>query len=225
MKKSNQFLFALGSVSVFLMVLINTDLAFEYQKIDLSDPLKNYVQTPVPTYTHIKLSGSNGYPIEIRQTGSSEMLVLRSRIDHVNYNLVADTLFIEFTGANISQHQSKEMDIPPAIILHGNILPTITATDVHCRITGFEARQLDLTTKGNSLVEIESCRFRCLNIHLSDQSELVFIHENRIDSLALNMVNTSVAILAEIDVKHIREDLGDSISIVLSNDLFSEILK
>ncbi|MEM8892712.1 MAG: hypothetical protein AAGD28_32325, partial [Bacteroidota bacterium] len=97
MKKSNQFLLILGSIILSMMLFTNFNLVGEYKKIDLSDPFKNYISLDVEPYAVLKLSGSNGYPIEVRQTDESELKFLRSRTEHVKHRIHADTLFISFT--------------------------------------------------------------------------------------------------------------------------------
>lgn len=225
MKKSNQFLLILGSIILSMMLFTNFNLVEEYKKIDLSDPFKNYISLDVEPYAVLKLSGSNGYPIEVRQADESELKLLRSRTEHVKHRIHADTLFISFTGARISKHQSQTSNSPAAIIIQRSVLPEIIMTDIHGKISDFEADEMKLSIKGNALAEIKDCQLNRMQVNISQQGHLEFFHQNSVDSLALDMANSSVAFLKQVNLQHIQQDLGDSIAIVLSNDVFSALNK
>lgn len=225
MKKSNQFLILVGLLTAFMMFFTNFNLVEEYKKIDLSDPFKNYISLKTEPYSVVKLSGSNGYPIELRQADENELKLLRSRIEHVKHSIREDTLFIEFTGARISKQQSQSSNSPAAIIIQPSTLAEIIATDIHCKISDFEAEELKLSLKGNALSEIKDCYFNHMEVSISQHGHLEFFHQNSIDSLALSMANSSVAFLKEVNLQYIQQDLGDSIAIVLSNDVFSALVE
>ncbi|MDW3647623.1 MAG: DUF2807 domain-containing protein [Bacteroidia bacterium] len=224
MKKSNEFLATLGLLIFLMMFFTNFNLVQEYKKIDLSDPFKNYISQDTEPYTVLKLTGSNGYPIEVRQADENELKLLRSRTEHLTYRIHADTLFIEFTGARISKQQSMNSTSPAAIIIQKSRLPEIIATDIHCKISDFKSEEMKLSIEGNALAEIKDCHFNRMEVGISQQGHLEFFHQNSIDSLQLNMANTSVAFLKNVNLHHIQQDLGDSIAIVLSNHVFSAFL-
>jgi len=225
MKKSNQFVILVGLLTSFMILFTNFKLVGEYKKIDLSDPFKNYVSLDTEPYTVLKLSGSNGYPIEVIQAVENELKLLRSRTEHVQYSQKSDTLFIAFTGASISKHQSMNSNSPAAIIIQTNTLPEIIATDIHCKISDFEAEEMKLSLEGNAISEIKDCLFNRMEVDISQQGHLEFFHQNRADSLVLSMANSSVAYLKQVNLNYIDQDLGDSVAIVLSNDVFSALFE
>ena len=223
-KRSNQFLAILGLLTFSILFFINLKLVEEYKKIDLSDPFKNYFSLDVEPYAVLKLSGSNGYPIEVNYAAENGLKVLRSRKNHMKHSMHGDTLCIEFTGASISKQQSQFSKTAAAILIHRNTLPKIIATDIHCRISDFDTDQLYLRLKGHALSEIKGCYLNRMKVDISQQGQLEFFHQNSIDSLELSMANTSVAFLKNVNLHHITQDLSDSVSIVLSNHVFSTLL-
>lgn len=224
MNKSNQFLAILGLLTFSMMFFTNFNLVRAYKKIDLSDPFKNYISLNTQPFAVLKLSGSNGYPIEVSYAEKNELKVLRSRTDHVQHRSIGDTLFIEFTGATVSKQQSQLSDTPPAIIVQRNMLPEIIAKDIHCKVSDFNADEMRLTIQGNALTEIKNCHLKDMKVEISQQGHLEFFQQNNIDSLALSMKNSSIAFLKEVNVHHIQQDLGDSVAIVLSNHVFSALV-
>lgn len=225
MKRSNQFLVLFGLITLAVLFLTNFNLVQEYNKIDLSDPFKNYVSLTTKPYSVLILSGSNGYPIEVRNEGGNGLKVLRSRVDHVVQNVISDTLFIEFTGANISRQQSRETNTPPSIIIQRETLPEIIAADIHGKISSFVAQKMSLTLKGDALIEIKDSHFKAMDVNLSHQAQIEFSNRNSTDSLLLTMSNTSVVFLKNINLQYIEQNLGDSISLVLSNDVFNSLVE
>jgi hypothetical protein len=225
MKRSNQFLAILGFIMLFMMLFTHFNLVHAYQEIDLSDPFKNYISLQAKPYSVIKLSGSNGYPIELNYAEENGIKVLRSRTAHVQHKSHGDTLFISFTGASISKQQSKLSNTPPAIIIHRSTLPEIVVRDVHCRINDFDRDDMQISIQGNALTEIKDCHINTMKVKVSQQGHLEFLDQNRVDSLQLNMTNSSVAFLKNVNLDHIKENLGDSVSLVLSNQVFSSLVE
>ena len=225
MKKSNLFLTILGILTCSMMVFTNFNLVEAYKEIDLSDPFKNYLSLDTQPYSVLKLSGTNGYPIEVKYADENGLKVLRSRTEHLKHSIQADTLFIEFTGARITKQQSQFSKAPAAIIIQRNTLPEIIAEDIHCRIADFEGSKMNLRIHGQALAEIKDCHLNHMQVDISEQGHLEFFHQNSIDSLQLNMANTSVAFLKNVNLRHIQQDLSDSVSIVLSNHVFSALVE
>lgn len=225
MKKSNQFLAILGLLTLLMMLFTNFNLVQAYKKIDLSDPFKNYLPFQAEPYSVLILSGSNGYPIELKSAEEDGLMVLRSRREHLKYKSHADTLFIEFTGARISKQQSQSSDAPAAIIIQRRTPPEIIAADIHCKISDFAREEMKLRIEGNALTEIKNCQLNRMKVDIHQQGHLEFFGKNKIDSLQLRMTNTSVAFLRNVNLHHIEQDLSDSIAIVLSNHVFSSLLE
>ena len=225
MTKSNQFLAMLVLLTSSMMLFTNFNLAKEYEKIDLSDPFKNYISLESKPFSVLKLLGSNGYPIEVRQSDVNEIKVLRSRIDHVIQKTHADTMSLEFTGASISKQQSQLSTSPPAIVILRTSIQEIIATDVHCKIADFAMDNMKVTVNGEALAEIADCHLSKLKAEIAQQGHLEFFHQNSIDSVQLTMKNSAVAFLKNVTLHHIDQDLGDSVSIVLSNRVFDSLIE
>ncbi|MEM6800564.1 MAG: hypothetical protein AAF696_04120 [Bacteroidota bacterium] len=225
MKKSNRFLMVLGLFTLLMMLFTNFNLVEAYKKIDLSDPFKNYISMEAQSYRVLKLSGSNGYPIEIRQADENTCMLLRSRREHVKLRIHADTLFIDFTGASISKQQSQASPTSPAIIIQTNSIQEILATDVHCRISDVSRDEMKLSLAGHALSELKDCHLNRMQLDIVQQAHMEFLHQNSIDSLELRMANTSIAFLKNVNLDHIKQDLGDSVSVVLSNYVFRDLVE
>lgn len=225
MKKSNLFITVFGLIILFGMIATNMVLKKEYQKIDLSDPFKNYISITTKPYSVLDISGSNGYPIEIIYKEIDTIKVLRSRLKHFKSSYRNDTLFIQFTGSNVSMSQRHNSNTPPGIIIEKNKLSSIHLTDVHNRLSGFSNQDLNLSLKGNSYQEIRNCMLNTLSIEMKNTSQIEFAKANTVDSLNLKMMNTSVARLENIQFRTVNPILKDSIAFVLSKETFKHILK
>ena len=225
MKKSNIYLSVVGIVIITGMFITNSILKNEYQKIDITDVYKNYISVETASYSVLHISGSNGYPIEITQHKTDDIKVLRSRLNHFKKTLRNDTLFVEFTGSNIPMQQRYNTDTPAGIIIHKNVLETIISNNTHNRMSGFSNQNLNVTLLGTSLLEMRNSILKTMKIDMRNQSQIAFSEENSIDSLNLKMINTSVASLQKIDFRTIHHALSDSITLVLSNNVFKNILK
>ena len=225
MKRSNQFLSLLILLTVGMMLFTNFTLMKEYKTIDLSDPFKNYISLDYVPTNVLKLSGSNGYPIEVRHANENGLKVLRSRTEHVIQSIHGDTTRIEFTGASISKQQSILSETPPAIIIEVQYLPELKTTDIHCRIKDFNTDELNIGVGGHALIEIGDCDFVSMIVDISDHGHLEFFHENRVDTMKLTMTNTSVAYLKNVNLHYIKQDLGEAVSVVLSNKVFDSLVE
>lgn len=225
MKTGNLFLISLCLVIVTGIYATNVFLKKEYQKIDLTDPYKNYVSVTFASYSVLDISGSNGYPIEIVHKKTNDVKVLRSRLDHFKSTLRNDTLFIQFTGSNIPMAQRFNSKVPAGIIIENNELSSVINSNMHARVTDFSIQKLKLSLKGNSLTEINNCNLNTMDIDMKNSSQIEFLNTNTVDSLYLTMENTSIARLETIEFKTIKQSLSDSIFFVLSKETFNRILK
>jgi hypothetical protein len=225
MKKSNLYIMTLCIVIIAGMYVTNVMLTNEYQKIDLTDPYKNYVSVAIAPYKVLDISGSNGYPIEIVHKKTNDIKVLRSRLNHFKSTLRNDTLFVKFTGSNIPMGQRFQTNTPPGIIIEKNALDAIISTNTHNRVAGFSNQDIKLHLKGNSLMEISNCNLQTMEIEMLHKSQLEFSKGNTVDSLDLKMANTAVVSLQKIDFRTINHTLKDSITVVLSKDAFKNIIQ
>ncbi|SDQ75268.1 GIN domain-containing protein [Flagellimonas zhangzhouensis] len=224
MKTSTVFIIILSITMAGVLFASNVSLKIEYEKIDLDDVFKNYVSVDSESYSVISISGSNGYPIEIVQKDTNAIKVLRSRLEHFKSVVKNDTLFIEFTGSNISMEQSFLTTTPSGIVIHKNNLSGIIATNTHQRVNGFKTEHLTLKLKGNSYIELQNCNAQTLSIQMENESHLQFSEKNIADSIALKMTHTSVANLNDVTFKKVHPVLSDSVAIVLSNEAFKNLL-
>lgn len=225
MKKSNLFLITLGLVIITGMYTTNIILKKEYQKIDLTNPYKNYVSVDSSSYAVLSISGSNGYPIEIVHKKTNAVKVLRSRLDHFKSILKNDTLFIQFTGSNIPMEQGNHGNTPAGIIIEKNSLSSIIITNTYNRVFGFSNQDLKLVLYGNSFTEISNCNLKILEVDMKNKSQIEFLKTNTADSLYIKMANKSIVRLKNIEFKTIKHNLRDSITVVLSKETFNRILK
>ncbi len=223
MKPSNILSTILFSTLISGMIFTNVILKNEFLKIDLNDKFKNYLSYNLQPFSVVDIEGSNGYPIEIKEGKSNDVKVLRSRKNHFNKKLIQDTLFIEFTGANISNEQSFSNETPTGIIIESNSLSKIIVSNTHNRIKGFSGKQMDIELKNSSTVEIAECNLNALNLSSSNNSQYIFSKNNIIDSLNLTMLDKSVGYLEQVNYTTLNHSLEDSITIVLSKNIFDKI--
>jgi hypothetical protein len=223
MKPSNILSATLFFTLISGMVYTNIVLKNEYLKIDLSDKFKNYISYATETFSVVSIEGSNGYPIEIKNGKSNDVKVLRSRKNHFNQIQVKDTLFIEFTGANISAEKSFSNETPTGIIIESNTLSKIIVSNTYNRIEGFSGKEMDIELKNSSIAEIADCNLKSLNLFSRDYSQYVFSKNNIIDSLNLMMHDKSIGHLEHLNYKTLNHTLEDSITMVLSKNIFDKI--
>ena len=225
MKKSNLFLVVTGLVIITGMYLTNVILKKEYQKIDLTDPYKNYVSVASASYSVLDISGSNGYPIKIIHKKINDIKVLRSRLNHFKSKIKNDTLFILFTGSNISMYQAFSSETPSGVIIESNDVSSIIATNTYNRIIGFSNQDLEVTLKGNSLMRFFDCNLKTMHINSTESSQYEFSTNNKVDSLYIEMSGESVGYFQDINFSTINHSLKDSIRVVFSRGTFERVLK
>lgn len=225
MKTSQVFIIILSIVILAVLYATNVSLKKEYLKIDLENVYKNYVSVNSKPYSVLSISGSNGYPIEIFQNDTNTIKVLRSRLEHYKSTVKNDTLFIEFSGSNVSMRQSFLTTTPPGIVIHKNKISGIVNSNTHQRVSGFKNDHFNLVLKGNSHLELKNSKVKTLSVLTENDSQIQFLEHNTIDSLSLKMLNTSVANLTNINFKKVHPVLSDSIAIVVSKDTFKNLLK
>lgn len=224
MKTSNVIITFFSVAISGVLFATNVSLKKEYEKIDLDDAFKNYVSVDSAPYSVLSISGSNGYPIEIVQKDTDAIKVLRSRLEHFKSVVKNDTLFIEFTGSNISMQQSFLSTTPSGIVIHKKNLSGIIATNTHQRVSGFNSDHLTMELKGNSYLELQNCNAQTLSILMENESYLQFLEHNIADSIYLKMTHTSVANLNDVTFKKVHPVLSDSVALVLSRDVFRNLL-
>ncbi len=112
MKSGNTALIAFITLLLVSMIWVNTQLKAAYNEIDLSDKLRNYLSIDTGPYSILKISGSNGYPIQIEQGDAREFKVLRSRGPHITHQISGDTLIIQFSGARVSPSSLDGLNTP-----------------------------------------------------------------------------------------------------------------
>lgn len=224
MKTSNIFISVLATTILTGMVVTNLILKNECLKININDPFKSYVSIEFEPYSVLDISGSNGYPIEILAKENEDVKVLRSRLEHFKSEVINDTLFIQFTGSNVSMKQSFLSTTPSGIIIHKKNLSRIITSDTHNRVSGYSNQDLTLKIKGNSYVEVSNVNLQSLNVLMNKSSQIAFTKENQVDSINLIMNNATVAHLEKIKFSNITHILSDSITLVLSKNTFTNLI-
>lgn len=179
-KASNIASLSLLMVLLTSMVWVNTELEKVYLEIDLNDELRNYLPIKTADFKLLKISGSNGYPIEIKK-GTEEMRMLRSRVSQFQHQVSGDTLIIEFTGARVSPSTLADTNTLAGLIIYSEQLEALILTNTHNRISGLDQEVLTLKLEGESYTELSDNRMRELHIEASDASSFEFRNENSAD--------------------------------------------
>ena len=225
MKQSTIFSLGLLIATITGMAYTNAVLKNEYQKIDLNDTFKNYITYTAIEYSVLDIKGSNGYPIEIKSSNVNEIKVLRSRKNHFTKKLVGDTLFIEFSGSNISNEQAFSNETPPGIIIESSGIQKIITSNTFNRIMNFSSVDLEIELYHSSIADFSNCNLGILYLQSNNKSQFVFSENNRTDSLQLTMAGTSIGNLKEIEFSSMNHALEDSVILVLSKNTFTSILE
>ncbi|MDF1699086.1 MAG: hypothetical protein P1U56_24750 [Saprospiraceae bacterium] len=223
MKSSNILLLVLCIIVLSGMIYTNVVLKNEFQKIDLSDNLKNYISHSMESFSILEIKGSNGYPIEINKGNTNDVKVLRSRINHFSQRLFGDTLFIEFTGSNIPLDQTYSMKTPPGIIIEVESLSEIRTSQTYNRISNFSDQDLNITLKNSSITEVVNCNLNILNLCSNDDSQFVFSQNNTVHSLQITMKDNSIGRFEDIEFSTLNHTLDDNVTLVLSKNTFVKL--
>lgn len=225
MKPSNIALLSLAFAFLVGMFFTNSILKKEYVKIDLDDPLKDYVSVDYESFSVLKISGSNGYPIEIEAAEKEDIKVLRRRMGFFKKELKGDTLHITFSGSNIPLEQAANSTTQPGIKIQGSAFSQIIIKDTYTRIKGLTEKNLNLYLEGNASTAVLDCRFGSLSIAAKNNSRFEFKQHNSVDTLAFTLANTSMGYLKNIDFSVLQPTLGDSAVVAMSGSSLMEIIK
>ena len=223
-KASNIASLSLLMVLLTSMVWVNTELEKVYLEIDLNDELRNYLSIKTADFKLLKISGSNGYPIEIKK-GTEEMRMLRSRVSQFQHQVSGDTLIIEFTGARVSPTALADTHTPAGLIIFSEQLEALILTNTHNRISGFDQEALVLMLEGESYTELSDNRVRKLHIEASDASSFEFRNENSADAVSMSLAQRSVGFLDGLRYHELKPVMEDSALVVLSKNALNQLVK
>lgn len=224
MKPGNIAFSALIIILLTSMIWVNTELRDAYYQIDLTDKLRNYLSISTDEYSILKISGSNGYPIEIQQSDKSEMKFLRSRIPQIEHKINGDTLILHFTAARVSPSSLANTVTPPGIIISCPTLSEIILEDTHNRISGFEQSLLQMKLAGSSYTEFSDNRIGTLSVHARGSSSFDFRNKSTADTAILRLKGGSVGFLEGLSYHVIEPIMEDSSLVVLSKSALQELM-
>lgn len=224
MKSGNIALSILFITLLTGMVLVNTELRAVYYEIDLTDKLRNYLSATMEEYSILKISGSNGYPIEIQQSEQEEVKILRSRLPQVDYRIDGDTLIVYFSGASVSLSAAISSTTPPGIIISVSKLTEIILENTHNRISGFDQQALHLQLTGSSYTELLDNNFGRFSLEARTASRFEFKNENTADTALFSLLGGSVGFLEGLSYHAFEPVLEDSSLIVLSKTALQELM-
>jgi hypothetical protein len=223
MKKSNAALLGLALTLLVGMVVTGFILKQEAAKIDLRDLSRNYFIENVAAFKVLKVSGSNGYPIEIKHGNINSISVLRRRKSFLKTIVQGDTLEIIFSGANMPPDQAGQSTTPAGVIIKSNSVAQIRIKDTYNRIKGFRQGRLDMRLEGNSSADFLNCHFSILTIAAKNNSRFGFKHQNTADTINFRLANNTLAYLKNISFSVLQHQVGDSATVVLSNQSLTQL--
>jgi hypothetical protein len=223
MKKSNIALFGLACTLLVGMITTGFILKEEAAKIDLTDPTRNYLTQTVAAFKVVKISGSNGYPIEIESGNTNSVSVLRRRQSFLEMKTVGDTLEIIFSGSNIPLHRADQPSSPVGIVIKSNAVTQIHNKNTYLRVKGFKQQTLALQLKENAFTDITNCRLSSLSIKATGNSRLAFKEQNTADTLNLELKNTTFAHLKDLNFSVLNRSVGDSTTVIFSNKAMAQL--
>ncbi|MCV6629460.1 MAG: hypothetical protein OIF50_06340 [Flavobacteriaceae bacterium] len=225
MKTGNLYLLCLALLLLSGMLYSNLQLKNAYFKIDLTDTYKNYLNETVQEFGVVVISGSNGYAIDFLMHEQAAIKTLRNRQEHIQRRSNKDTLFLEFTGSNITRRPGASATTNVAIILQQRILPKLILRDTYHRISGFDQQQAAMVLYGKVQVNMMDNRFQNLDVNMENQSRIDFLENNTADSLQLFMKDYSVCNLQEIQFTKLNPILKDSVTFVFSKKSMENLLR
>lgn len=225
MKKATIYLICLSICFIMGMFLTNINLKQAYLQIDLSDPYKNYIHTCIHPLKAVKISGSNGYPIDIKQKESNEIKFLKSRQEHIQKKISNDTLYIKFTGANKTRQTGDDSDAAAAIILELQHLPPVYVKNTFHRISGFKQKEVHLYLNGQAEIALYDCNANYMVVSSNNNSHIAFIKNNYMNTLDIRLQEYANAYFKQLQCTNFYPTLGDNVSMVFSKSSLEALLK
>lgn len=225
MKAGNIALSILILVLLTSMAWVNTQLKAVYYEIDLTDKLKSYLTLETDHYSILKISGSNGYPIDIRQGENEAIRVLRSRASQLEHHIDGDTMIIHFSGARVSPSSLATTTTPSGLIISSSKITEVLLTDTHNRVSGFAEPSFTLHLKGNSYTELSDNHLGTLSVNASLNSSFEFRNKNSADTALITLQDNSVGFLDGLSYHRLRPAMEDSSLMVLSKSALQALIK
>lgn len=225
MKTSNIALSALVLLLLTSMAWVNTRLKKVYAEIDLTDKLRSYLPLEVGKFRVLKISGSNGYPIDIRSGETEGIQVLRSRVSQFEHKMIGDTLFIHFSGARVSPAALPNTTTPAGLIISSAKLKDMILTNTHNRISGLDQGDLSLTLSGSSYTELLDNSLNRLTVTANDASSFEFRNENRAHTAEISLNDQAVGFLDGLRYHELKPVMEDSALVVLSKNALNQLVK
>lgn len=224
MKRSNIALSALLIMILLCLVWVNTTLKAMYYDIDLTDTMRNYQTVVTDQYSILKIRGSNGYPIEIKQAEQADIKVLRSRMSQFAHRVDHDTLIIDFSGARVSAEYLLNSTTATAIIIQVPEVSEIILQDTHNRISGMIQPELSLRLEGSSYTELSDNHFGTFSLIAQDASRFEFKSKSAADTAHFELVHGSVGFLDGLSYHVFNPVLQDSALLVLSQSALGTLM-
>lgn len=225
MKSGNIALSILVLLLLTSMVWVNTQLKEVYHEIDFTDKLRSYLTIETDQYSILKVSGSNGYPIDIKQSENPSISVLRSRASQLEHRIEGDTLIIRFSGARVSPASLAATTTPAGLIISSSKLSGVILTDTHNRVTGFSQPSFTLDLRGESYTEITDNQASTLRVKASQRSSFEFYNKNTADTAYITLKDNSVGFLDGLSYHRLQPAMEDSSLMVLSKSALQALIK
>lgn len=210
MKTSDRILCGLAAVLLTATAGVDVILKQGYAAVRLDDPDRAYLKMDVRPFKHLRITGGNGYAVEIRQAKEYEIKVMRSRERFFSSVRRGDTLTIQFTVASTSANPDPGQ-LPRGLVISAPRLVSISAEGTSNLIREWSSDSLQIRLEGNATANISRINLAGLAVAGSQKARINFDSANTVKNLRLDLNHAASVYLNQIRFRHLVPALtGDS---------------
>ena len=212
MKRSNILLLSLSAVLLSGLFLTDHLLVLQYAKVDLGDRYKNFELLALRPFKALKITGGNGYAIRVLQGDNYHIRLMNSRKEFFKMKLLNDTLSVIFSVANQNYQLPEASTV--GLIITVPAIRYLQLSGTNNEIGPFRQDSMRITQDKNTLSRLKELQFKSLDIEGTGLSQFDFVSKNTVNSLHLQLRNSSFANLRDVSFQRIYPILQDSAGMV-----------
>lgn len=215
MKTSNKLLLGFLGIIIAIIFLAAFQLKAEYQKINITDPYRNYERIPLKSLKYMAINGikdSKSFDYQntliIKYVGGNEQTLFipkeSSFRELFNFNYVGDTLLI---NSNINYRY------PLPIVVSGIIPETLKTNCAIISLESVNSSNLQISLAKKAELVLTKAQIHKIDATLSDNSQFKLIGNSQVDEINLHLQNQAKADLGEAKLGKISLQMSPSAKI------------
>lgn len=215
MKTSNKLLLGFLGIIIALIFFVAFQLKAEYQKINITDPYRNYERISLKSLKYMEINGV----IDSKAFDYQNTLLIK----HISGN--EKTLFIpkeggfrelvdfSYRGDTLIINSNINYRYPLPIFVAGIIPETIKTNCASINLDSVSAGHLQVNLEKKAELLISKTQIQSIDVTISDNSQLKLIGNSQVDDISLNLQNQAKADLGEAKLSKISLQMSSSAKI------------